>query len=152
MSLDPLTAAFDAGKLFIERFFPDKVEQAKQLTKLKEIAVGGDVAAINAHVSMMVGQMNINKIEAGHGSLWVAGWRPFIGWTGGAAMAYQFVLYPILMWVWVVAEMKGAIPEGVTVPPVLETGALFSIVMGMLGIGAQRSYDKKQGTDTKRIA
>jgi hypothetical protein len=94
----------------------------------------------------MVGQLKINLAEASHKSIFVAGWRPWIGWVGGIAMAYQFVLYPLLLWVWVLCDM-----DLDKAPPVMDTGALFAIITGMLGIGVQRSYDKKQGTDTKRM-
>jgi hypothetical protein len=45
-------------------------------------------------------QIEVNKAEAQHASVFVAGWRPFIGWVGGFGMAYQFLLYPLLTWVW----------------------------------------------------
>ena len=65
-------------------------------------------------------------------------------------MAYQFILYPVLVWAWAVLQAQGLVPDDLKPPPVLETGALFSVVTGMLGIGAMRSHDKKHGVDTKR--
>lgn len=98
------------------------------------------------------GQMAVNAVEAQHKSLFVAGWRPAIGWIGAVALAYQFVIYPLMLWVWVVLAGRGVIPAGLDVPPVLPTDALFSIVLGMLGIGGMRSFDKVKGVDTKRVA
>jgi hypothetical protein len=145
MSFDPLSAAFDLGKSAIERIWPDPIKQAEEIRNLEALKQSGNLAKLDAHVKIILAQLNINANEAKHKSVFVAGWRPFIGWTGGAAMAYQFILYPILLWV-----IAFAYPE-VTAPPVLETGALFSIVTGMLGVGAMRSFDKKNGTQTDNI-
>lgn len=146
--MDPLTISTIAGlgKSLIGRIWPDPAQQAEQLHKLAELEQRGDLAALNAHVQLMVGQLEINKIEAASNSIFIAGWRPFIGWVGGVALAYQFVLYPMLLWV---MTLKGVPLDNA--PPVLDTGALFSIVTAMLGVGAMRSHDKRHGADTKRI-
>ena len=152
MSLDPLTAAFDAGKLLIQRIWPDPAKQAEEARKLEELYQRGDLAQLNAHVQLLTGQLKVNAAEAQHKSVFVAGWRPFIGWVGGSALAYQFVLYPLLCWVWRIAQVTvDGFPVDVEPPPVLETGALFSMITAMLGIGAMRSFDKSRGTQTDRI-
>jgi len=151
MAFDPLTAAFELGKDLIDRYFPDPEKKAEQIQKLEELKAQGDAEALSAHVQLMVGQMNINQAEAQHKSIFVAGWRPFIGWIGGLALAWQFIVYPMLIWLWTLAKVKGWIPAGIEPPPVLDTGALFSIVTGMLGIGAMRSMDKKNGVQTDSI-
>ena len=145
MSFDPLSAIFDLGKSAVERIWPDPIKRAEEMRKLEQMKQDGDMQRLNAHVQLMLGQLKVNEAEAKHKSVFVAGWRPFIGWVGGAAMAYQFVIYPLLLWF-----IAFAYPE-VEAPPVLETGALFSIVTGMLGVGAMRSFDKKNNTQTDRI-
>ena len=116
-------------------------------------------------VSLMQGQIETNKTEAQHKSVFVAGWRPFIGWVGGFALAYQFLFYPILTWAWAMLQAYGAIPchlPGVvdissmqgcsfSPPPQFDVGPLFAIVTGMLGIGGMRSFDKLMKTDTKKV-
>lgn len=151
MSFDPLSAAFDLGKTAIERIWPDPVKRAEEMRKLEELKQKGNLAELNAHVQLMLGQLKVNAAEASHKSIFVAGWRPFIGWCGGAALAYQFLLYPLLTWLWALAQAFGKIPTEVSPPPVLETGVLFSIVTAMLGIGGMRSYDKRNGTQTDKI-
>lgn len=150
--IDPVTFSALAGvaKGLISRVWPDPVQQAEQLNKLAEIEQRGDLAELQAHVDLTTKQLEINLAEAKHSSIFVAGWRPFIGWTGGGAMFYQFIVYPLLTWVWKIAQAFGWISMEIDPPPVLETGALFSIVTGMLGVGAMRSHDKKHGVDTKR--
>jgi hypothetical protein len=112
--------------------------------------------------TLLHGQMNINAQEAQHKSVFVAGWRPFIGWVGGIALAYQFILYPLLIWIWALGQAQGWIPcylnpsETVgactfTTPPVFDSGPLFAIVTGMLGVGGMRSYDKLKQTDTRKV-
>lgn len=138
MSFDPLTAAFDLGKIAIEKIWPDPSRRAEELLKLEELRQHGDMSKLNAHVSLMLGQMDINKIEAGHSSIFVAGARPFILWVCGFAVAYQFVIYPLLF------SLFGLLDIVLTIP-VLETDNLYSLMLGMLGFGAMRSYEKKNG-------
>ena len=75
------------------------------------------------------GQLEVNKVEAAHKSLFVSGWRPAIGWICGLALLYSTILAPILG-IWF------------TVPPV-DSSLLTNVLMGMLGLGAMRSYEKK---------
>lgn len=144
--IDPITAILGLGKTALERLMPDPEKRALEFRRLQELAQQKDLANLNAEVSLLVAQLEVNKTEAGHKSVFVAGWRPFIGWVGGLAMAYQFVLYPLMIWA---AAIFGS-PE-FDAPPVLDSGALFSIVTAMLGIGSMRSYDKKNRTETNRI-
>ena len=101
--------------------------------------------------SLIQGQLEINKAEAQHKSIFVAGWRPFIGWVGALALAYQFLLYPLLIWFWALAQAKQWLPADIQAPPVFDSGPLFAIVTGMLGIGTMRSYDKLKKTDTRVV-
>lgn len=89
-------------------------------------------------------QVELNKTEAQHASIFVAGWRPFIGWVGGVSLAWTFLLHPLITWVALVSGYQGTIPE-------LDTAPLMTLVMAMLGVGAMRSFDKYSGTDTKVV-
>ena len=91
------------------------------------------------------GQLEVNKAESEHKSIFVAGWRPAIGWVGASAMAYQFLFYPLLTWVVALAG------SDVTPPSLGDTDALYPIILGMLGIGGMRSFDKSRGTHTNNI-
>ena len=84
------------------------------------------------------GQLEINKTEAAHKSLFVAGWRPAIGWICGLGMASNFLLIPI-------ANFVLALTGSAIVIPLLDTGEMMPVLMGMLGLGAMRTYEKKQG-------
>ncbi len=89
-----------------------------------------------------IAQAEVNKEEARSGSLFVAGWRPAIGWVGALALFYQFVLYPILLW----------IPSVKNPPEPMDYTMLYTLITGMLGIAGMRSYDKLKKTDTKKIS
>ncbi len=151
MAFDPLSALFELGKNAIDKIWPDPIKRAEELRKLEELRQAGDLAVLDAHVKLMLGQLKINEAEANHKSVFVAGWRPWIGWVGGMALTYQFVLYPLLLWIWAILEVKDLVPAGVTPPPVLDTGALSALVASMLGVGAMRSHDKKHGVETNTL-
>lgn len=83
-------------------------------------------------------QAEINKIEAAHRTLFVAGWRPFIGWVCGLGFAYAFLLYPILQW-------AAAIWQPSLTPPALMTDNMMELVIAMLGLGGLRTFEKFTG-------
>jgi hypothetical protein len=81
-------------------------------------------------------QTELNKIEATHRSVFVAGWRPFIGWVCGLALCYNFVLRDLLAWVILNTGMAASMP------PDLAMDELITILLGMLGLGAFRTVEK----------
>jgi len=85
------------------------------------------------------GQLEVNKAEASHRSAWVAGWRPFIGWVCGVALAWHFVLSPVIIFL--------AAWFNVTLPalPTFDMGSLMTVLMGMLGLGGLRTFEKSKG-------
>ena len=151
MAFDPLSAIFNLGKSAIDKIWPDPIKRAEELRKLEELRQKGDLAELNAYVQNMQGQLKVNAIEAGHKSIFVAGWRPFIGWVGGFSLAYAGILHPLLMWLWTLLQASGVIPKEVNPPPFVETGILGTIVTGMLGIGGMRSFDKSKGNSPDSI-
>lgn len=145
MSFDPLTALFEAGKLAIERIWPDPNKRAEEMRKLEELKQEGDLARLDAQVKLLLGQLEINMQEAKHKSVFVAGWRPFIGWVGGFSLAYAAIIHPILVWLWAVLQAADVIPKELPTPPYVESATLSAVVTGMLGIGTMRSFDKSKG-------
>jgi len=84
-------------------------------------------------------QTEINKIEAQHRSIFVAGWRPFIGWVCGTALAYNFVLRDLMAWA--ILNSKTT----VSLPPALQMEHLMTVLLGMLGLGGLRTWEKFKG-------
>lgn len=83
-------------------------------------------------------QIEVNKQEAAHDNIFVSGWRPFIGWICGAALAYHFVIQPLLAFVMVNSGIVADLP-------MFDMQSLLTVLMGMLGLGAMRSYEKVYG-------
>ncbi len=84
-------------------------------------------------------QAEINKVEAQHRSVFVAGWRPFIGWVCGAALAYSFILRDLIGW------GAGAAGYEIAPPPELAMQHLITILMALLGLGGFRTFEKIAG-------
>ena len=83
-------------------------------------------------------QLEVNKVEATHKSIFVAGWRPFVGWVCGVALAYHFILSPLLQFCIALAGIEQELPE-------FEFGQLSTVLMGMLGLGGLRTFEKMKG-------
>ena len=112
----------------LDKFIQDK-DQAAKLAH--EIATMAD----NHAQELAKGQLAVNKAEAESGSLFIGGWRPFVGWVCGIGLMYNVILSQFLA-IWF---------EVPTVDPSLLT----PVLMGMLGMGAMRSYEKKSGVAKK---
>jgi hypothetical protein len=111
-------------------------DKARELNvRLEELA---DKTDQRLHEELM-GQITINTEEAKHASIFVAGWRPFIGWVGGVGLAYSFVLAPFIEFVARANHYVGEMPTP-------DANQLLTLVTAMLGVGAMRSYDKMKGT------
>ncbi len=87
-------------------------------------------------------QLRVNAAEAGHNSIFVAGWRPAVGWVCALALAYTYLVVPLVMW------FSYAIGKPIPKPPVLDD-ALWELMMGLLGMGALRSLEKIKGVAGK---
>jgi hypothetical protein len=89
-------------------------------------------------------QAKINMEEAKSSSLFIAGWRPFIGWVGGLALAYHYIVSPLILW-----GLTLYYGENMPNLPEFDIVSLFPIVFAMLGIGTMRSYEKSKDLHNK---
>jgi hypothetical protein len=85
-------------------------------------------------------QIELNKIEAGHRSIFVAGWRPFIGWVCGFALLWHFILFDLLTWITV-----NFFPHVTNIPELTGTETLVTVLLSLLGLGAMRTAEKFGG-------
>jgi len=92
---------------------------------------------------LMLGQMEVNKVEAAHPSIFVAGWRPAIGWVCAAVFAINFVLIPVYCTIIETLSINATCPEA------LDMSQMMPVVLGMLGIGGMRTYEKYKKVDTR---
>jgi hypothetical protein len=116
----------------LDRFFPDK-EKAAQAQRAIESALLENAAQIN------LAQIEVNKAEAQHRTIFVAGWRPFIGWVSGFALAWHFVGVPVALFF--IAWYGAEVPE----LPAFDMNSLMTVLMGMLGLGGLRTFEKMKG-------
>jgi hypothetical protein len=124
MALDPLTAGLDLAKTVVSTIWPDKT--------------AAEQAQLAAALQLVQGQLDINKVEAGSTSLFVAGPRPFIMWVCGFAFAYKFILAPAA------AFALTAAGHPITLP-VLDFTEMSTVLMGLLGLGGLRTVEKIKG-------
>ena len=127
-----LSALLGPATQLLDKFVEDK-------DKKNELAHEIATMAERHAQELAKGQLDINKEEAKHRSIFVSGWRPFVGWTCGAALCYHFILAPLILF--------GVGISGYTVPPLPEfdIGSLMTVLMGMLGLGGLRTFEKTKG-------
>ena len=117
------------GKL-IDKLIPDPVAQDAARLELLKLQQSGELAA-------MLAQTEINKVEAANGSVFVAGWRPAIGWVCAMAMGYQYLLRPFLV----------AYHPALAFPGLDDN--LWQLLAGMLGLGGLRTFEKINGVASR---
>ena len=101
----------------VDRFTLDKEEKAQLIAEINKA------------------QLEVNKVEAGRSSLFVSGWRPSVGWVCSFALAYHFVLQPLLVFVFSAFGYPMDLPQ-------FDMSTLTTILLGMLGLGGMRSFEK----------
>jgi hypothetical protein len=122
----------------LDRIFPDPKMAADAKLEVMKLAQSGELAQLNANVQLATGQADVNKAEASNASLFVSGWRPFVGWICGAAFAFKFIGGPAAF---VLSQWVG---HPITLP-VFDFTEMSTILMGMLGLGALRTVEKVKG-------
>lgn len=124
MALDPITAGIDLVSTVINKFFPDKSEQEK--------------AQLAASLTLIQGQLDINKAEATSPSTFTSGWRPFIGWVCGMACAWNWIVLPAAKFLTIYFN------HPVVLSPA-DVSEMMPLLFGMLGLGGLRTYEKVKG-------
>lgn len=140
MGLPIIGDIIDAVKDLASEVIVDKDKKNEVFVRLEELR---DKADQRFHDELMA-QTEVNKVEAAHPSLFVAGWRPAVGWVGAIGLGWAFVLSPFAETVSRWFGWTGAMP-------VVDSGTLLTLILGMLGIGAQRSFEKVKGVETTKI-
>jgi len=125
-----LDAILGIGGKLIEKLIPDPAAQDAARLELLKLQQSGELAAMTA-------QTKINEAEASNPSVFVSGWRPAIGWVCALAMGYQYLARPLM-----VAFMPALAFPGLD-------DNLWQLMMGMLGLGGLRTFEKTQGVASK---
>lgn len=139
MALDPITAALDFGGKIIDKIFPDKDKADAAKLELLKMSQDGSLKEMAMVFESDKSQTAVNEAEAKSTSLFVAGWRPAVGWVCVAAYAFNYLLMPVANWVakWIDTNAPAIVA--------LDTGELTTLLFGMLGIGGLRTIEKLKG-------
>ncbi len=121
-----ISGILKGAKGIIEEFHLDPAEKLRLQMELMKVEHEVDRA-----------QISVNAQEAKHPNWFVSGWRPFVGWTCGIGLGYQVLLQPLLTWLSGIAQIAS--------PPPIEVGVLIPVLMGMLGLGGIRAFEKMKG-------
>jgi hypothetical protein len=126
--IGPLIAA---GTQLLDRLIPDKAAAEKAKVEM-------EASLLAAANQVNLAQIDVNKAEAQHRSVWVAGWRPGIGWVCTAGLAWAFIGQPVAEWVLTLRGIEVALPQ-------LYLDYLMELVLAMLGMAGLRTFEKMRG-------
>lgn len=129
--MDPVTIMLGIGNKVIDRLWPDPSQAAAAKLELFKLQQSGELAVIT-------GQMEINKAEAANPSVFVSGWRPFIGWVCGAACAWNWIGLPMAKALAVYHQVPFALSPA-------DLSEMMPVLIGLLGLGGLRTVEKIQG-------
>lgn len=132
-------SVFDFGSKIIDRFFPDPAAAAAAKLEMFKAQQAGEFKQEEQVFELAKGQISINAAEAASADPFTSRWRPFIGWVCGFGCAWNWIGLPVAVFA---MEAIGH-PVKVTQADLSE---MLPLLIGMLGLGGMRSYDKKQGT------
>lgn len=125
------TAVGELASSIIHKFFPDESEAKKKELELQ-------LQVLIAETDLAKGQVAVNTEEAKNDNLFVAGWRPAVGWICVLSMGYSYFVQPLL--VFLLTSFGHSI-----VLPAFSNGDLMTILLGMLGLGSLRTFEKIKG-------
>lgn len=126
-----VTALVPALGTLVDRLIPDRAAAERAKADM-------EAALVKAANEAAMAQVEVNKIEAGHSSVFVAGWRPAIGWVCAAALAWAFIVAPVASWTMAALGVRETLPA-------IGTDNLFELVLAMLGLGGLRTFEKMRG-------
>ena len=142
---DAIGAGLNLVTGIIDRVFPDKEKADAMKLEVLKMQQAGELAQLNADLQLAVAQAATNTEEAKSGSVFVAGWRPWVGWVCGCGFAIQYIVIPVTNVV-LIACGQGR----VDIPT--DTAALVTMLGGLLGLGGLRTAEKIQGVARTKIA
>lgn len=139
-----INAALQIINKGLDLAFPDTTEADNAKRRLAEMALKGELDDLQNEFQLAMGQLEVNKAEATHADMFVSGWRPFVGWVCGGAFAWNYILSHIVIFFAQVA--------GIEITPIqLDLSEMMPVLLGMLGLGGYRSYEKAKGVARAKL-
>jgi hypothetical protein len=137
MDVTGIGSVFDFGGKVLDKIFPDETQRAAAKLGLFKAQQAGEFKEMEIAFELSKAQIDTNKIEASSDNVFVAGWRPAIGWICGVSLAYSAIIEPTARFVAAVCF------KYVGVFPIIDSTITMQLLFALLGLGAMRSYDKK---------
>jgi hypothetical protein len=119
----------------VNKLFPDKTQSEKD-------KLAAQMQLETQEYNLVQGQLEINKIEAAHSSVFVSGWRPFIGWVCGVTFAANYLIVPI-----VIDPLFRVL--GQPSIPMIPVGEIIPVLVALLGLSGYRTYERLKGVTPK---
>jgi hypothetical protein len=131
------TALLPIAATLIDKVIPDPKAKAEAHLELVKLQQAGEFKALEADLQMALAQAKINEAEAGSSDPFRGGWRPAAGWVCSIGLGYTFLLQPLLAWL--------SAAQGWPLPPKIDMDTLMGLLMGMLGLGGFRTFERVRG-------
>jgi len=129
------TLLIPAISSLLDKIIPDPTARANAKLALMQAENAAALQQLQLDVQAAQMQSDIDKQEAASSNLFIAGWRPFIGWVCGAAFAYHFIFQPLITYIMAACGHTFALPT-------FDMQELSTVLMGMLGLGGLRTIEK----------
>lgn len=126
-----VSALIEVGSKLLDRLFPDPAQADAAKLELLKMQQSGELA-------QMTGQMKINEVEASSSSVFTSGWRPFIGWVCGAGCAWNWIVLPVVQFVFLALGHPLPVDQA-------DLSEMLPVLIGMLGLGTLRTYERNKG-------
>ena len=139
-----------AGEVLDDLITTDEERRAADLEELR-IRNEMRMAELEADTRMAESIQRVNEAEANHASIFVAGWRPAVGWIAALALGFNFILQPLMVWGWSLLQGAGIMPASMPPPDALDISDLIMLLAGMLGMGTLRTVEKMKGVARDRM-
>ena len=136
LDISGIGAGLTAIDDIIGKVLPDKTQAEKDAASLA-------LQRAMSEQNLQLAQVDVNKTEAGSIQWFIAGWRPFVGWVGGLSLAYAAILEPFMRFCAMQWGYRGAFP-------VIDTNITLQVLLGLLGLGTLRTFEKSQNTEGNR--
>ena len=137
--LSPFGVIADISMKLIDRFVPDPEKKAQAALEVAKMQQAGEFKDAEDAMRLALGQMDVNKVEAANLNLWTSGWRPYIGWVIGTALAMFYIIGPLFSWFAHLSTGKEVAFAKI------DLSDLLSLLGAMLGIHINRTYEKAKG-------
>ena len=144
LDLTGIGTAIESVTGIIEHFTESKTEAEKNKLQLSLAKLNMEVMAQQREADLVLAQLKINEVEAANPSVFVAGWRPFIGWICAGSLAYAMVIQNLLSWL--------SVSFGGQVLPEIQADVLMAVLGSILGVSFNRTQEKIAGVATKQIS